>query len=306
MKKSTLTVAIPAFNEQVNISALLYSLIEQKNKINNLKEIVVYSDASTDNTHQIVREISKKHTVVKLKAGKQRKGKYARMSDIFKDCTSDVLVILDADIKLVGTDFLDKLTEIFKKDYKATMIAAHQVLIRPKTIIGKILHTQFVMWDFIRWSVPEYDNANNFYGSATAFRGDFARTLSIPTNLSDPHLYIYLMADRHKGFRYARNAEILQQPISTWKDFNKFLHRTLGKKDPELEKLMDVNTETVHLIPWKYKLKGLYKAFLWQPIYIFPALLVTLYMKLQPQKVDDTPIWNIVTSTKKPIQYAEK
>ncbi len=307
MKKNTLTVAIPAFNEEQNIREMLGSLLEQKSTLCTLKEIIVYSDASTDRTHEIVRNLQKKNPIIKLKIGKKQAGKYLRMNQMFKECTSDILVVLDADIALANVQFLNRLSEVILKDSKAMMVAAHQVLLRPKSFIGKILHTNFVLWDFIRWSVPDYDNANNFYASATAFRMSFAKTINIPTNLSDPHLYLFLVVDKVKGFRYARNAEILQQPISTWTDFNKFLKRSLGKKDSELEKITGVNSETVHIIPLKYKIKGLIQCFRWQPFYTIPALLVSLYMKIRPSgNVDTNAIWDIVTSTKKPIFHAKK
>ena len=304
-KKTTVTVAIPAFNEEKNIDGILQSLLNQNTSSFHFQHILIYSEASTDLTHQKVRDWSKKNPIVKLKAGKTRKGKYLRMGDMFRENTSDVLIVLDADIVLKGTRFLEEIVKVIYKDSLAMMVAAHQVLLQPKTVIGKILHANFLLWDLVRWSVPNYDNANNFYGSATAFRGSFAKTIHVPSQLSDPHLYIYLLADKVKGFRYAQQAEILQQPISTWKDFNKFLDRTLGKKDEELEKMMGVNSETVHLIPWKYKMRGILKSFRLQPLYTIPALLLIVYMKLRPKKTDSTAIWQIVSSTKKPIQYVK-
>jgi len=36
------------------------------------------------------------------------------------------------------------------------------VLLRPDNFIGKIIHTNFALWDFIRLSMPNYDSAANF------------------------------------------------------------------------------------------------------------------------------------------------
>ncbi len=304
MKKPSVSIAIPAYNEETMIESVLLSLVAQKAKKISLTDITIYSDNSTDKTHAIVRSLAKKYTLIKLKASTQRIGKYYRMGQMFAHCTSDALVVLDADIAIVQDNFLEKLVEVLVKDPKATMVAAHQKLIRPKDVMGKILHTHFVLWDFVRWSVLDFQNANNFYGSATAFRGSFARSIKIPKNLTDPHLYLYLLADKVKGFRYTMNAVILQQSISTWSDFEKFLDRPLGKKDEELEKITGVDSETVHLIPWKYKIKGILRCFLWQPIYTFPALALVVYMKIRPAKKTYTSsLWKIVKSTKKPISH---
>lgn len=301
MKKPSLSVAIPAFNEGKNIEVILTSLIKQKRKSFTLKSILVHSDASTDNTCEQVKKLSKKYPEITLKAGKKRQGKYFRMNQIFHDCRTDFLVVLDADIKLVGRHFLDTLVHSLQSDPKALMVAAHQVLLQPSTFIGKVIHANFVLWDLIRWSIPNYDSANNFYGSATAFRGSFARTVHIPSYLSDPHLFIYLSADKYRGFRYCRQAEILQWPISTLKDYRKLLNRSLGKRDILLEKIFNVDTEQVYHVPLKYKVKGVIQALRWQPMYIVLAMMLNFYMqKLRHfTRIDKNAVWDIVTSTKK-------
>lgn len=304
-KKITVTVGIPAYNEEANIKTLLVSLLNQKCNKLILKEIAVYLDASTDNTCETVESIGKKYPIIKLIKGTARKGKYFRVNEAFRNCESDILVILDADIALVGNDFLEKLVDVMVTDPKAMLVAAHQIILRPNTFIGKILYANFALWDQVRWSVPYYHSPSNYYGSATAYRGSFARSVHIPTSLSDPHFYIYLMADRLDGFRYCRDAEILQLPISTLSDFNKFIHRSIGKRDKELEKIFGSNVEKIRFIPNKYKLLGLLKSFLYEPFYTPFALLLILYMKMALFiKPDQSSIWNIVKSTKRPI-YAK-
>lgn len=306
-KKYTLSIAIPAYNEAANIKNLLAALVQQKNTSFSLKEITVYSDGSTDKTGSIVRAFSKKYPQVTLVASKERKGKYFRVNQIFRNCKTDVLIILDADIALAGENCLEKLVTPLLSDPKAMMVAAHNILVRPDNFIGKIIHTNFVLWDNIRLSVPNYDNAANFYGSATGYRGSFARSLIIPDNLTDPHLFIYLAARKVDGFRYCRQAEVLQYPLTTMNDLKKFLNRSIGKKDPVLEKMFNVKIEDVYYFSRRCKLVGLLKTFLWQPLYTPLAIMLSLYIaRFMPAgKRNNSPVWDITVSSKKPLQYAK-
>lgn len=302
-KKVTLTIAIPAYNEEANIELLLLSLLKQKHANFLLKKIVVYTDASADNTPAIVKRLMKKSSIIQLKEGKGRKGKYFRVNQMFHACTTDIIVVLDADIAPGGDHFLEKLVDAMIADPKAQLVAAHQILIRPTGFIPKVIHTSFVMWDFVRLSIPQYDSALNYFGSATAYRGSFARSVYIPKDLLDPHLYIYLAAKKLNGFRYCLSAEILQVPITTIRDLQKFLRRSIGKRDKKLEQLFDIKIADIYFIPRKNKIIGIMKAFLWQPFYTPLALILSFIMAKKAKSIvaDKTPVWDIVTSTKKPI-----
>src|SRR3989344_2537990 len=97
--KLSVIVAVPAFNEEVNVGHILKELLGQKQNNFVLKKVVVYSDASTDETASIVKKVRVKHPIVKLIEGKKRRGKLFRLNQIFKNCqNSDVVVVLDADV----------------------------------------------------------------------------------------------------------------------------------------------------------------------------------------------------------------
>src|ERR1700722_6202075 len=169
MKEITVTIGIPAYNEEQNIENVLLSLMQQKSNTISLQEIIVNSDSSSDKTETIVKRLKKKYPVITLIENKNRKGKYFRVNQLFHSSKSEILVVLDADIALKGEDFLETLVTSLVADKKAVMTAAHVELIRPKGFFAKVIHTKFVFGDFIRLSVPGYDIAANFHGAATAY-----------------------------------------------------------------------------------------------------------------------------------------
>lgn len=302
-KYPTIIIAIPAYNEEANISNILHVLLHQKVKKIRIKEIVVYSDASTDNMNKQVTEFGRKYPIVRLKKGKIRRGKYFRLNQIFKDCKADILVILDADVNLVGNNFLQTLCSILIKDSKAQMVAGRNTLLQPKNFVGKIIYAQQMIWEYVCSSIPNKDNAFNFYGTATAYKGSFVRKLRIPEVILDPHLYIYLSAKKLNGFRYCFEAEALQWCISTIEDLKKFMRRSIGKRDKKLEAMFGSEAVIVYSVNWKHKIVGFLKALATSPFYTMLALLLQVYVTriYSPKRINKSAVWEIVKSSKKPI-----
>jgi glycosyltransferase involved in cell wall biosynthesis len=310
IKKWSVSVGIPAYNEESTIVALLIDVFSQKRRNFFLEQVIVYSDNGTDNTAKIVTELRKKHPELVLIKGRIRKGKYVRVNQLLNRCKSDMMLILDADIAIVGDNFIEKLITVLKKDKQSVMVSTCNTLLRPKTFIGKLLHTHFVVWEFVRLSLPNHNNAANFYGTATAYRGSFARGLIIPSTISDPHLFLYLSANKINGFRYCPDAKVLQWPIMTIKDFKKLLQRSIGKKDPEIERIFQVKTDEIYYFPLRYKMIGFLKALWWQPFYTPLAFLViTILVKFcLAGEANISSVWDITESTKKvlPVLQTEE
>ena len=95
-KKLTVTVGISALNEETNIGTMLRAVLAQRGDNFVLKEIMVISDGSTDNTVGKVREIKDKRITVIV--GKKREGMNTRLNYLFAHFQSDVLIKMDADI----------------------------------------------------------------------------------------------------------------------------------------------------------------------------------------------------------------
>lgn len=297
----TLEVAVPAFNEEVNIGKLLGDIWRQRRRNFIFEGVAVYSDASTDKTVEIVKDFAK-DKAVKVYQGAKQVGKYRKLNQIFRESKADIVVVLDADIGLVGNGFLEKLTKEVVANPDAQMFSAHQRLLKPAGIIPRIIYTSFLYGDNVRLSLPNINCALNYYGSATAYRAGMAKKVRIPKKMLDPHLYLYLMAERLGGFKYCKEAVMVSWPPSTVKDLGKFLRRTLGKEDPMLEREFNLK-EFGYKVPRKYKLIGAVKTFLAEPLYTPFALALSFFMGFWAKrvKVDKTAIWGVLTSTKKPV-----
>jgi|TARA_B110000444_G_scaffold261442_1_gene313655 glycosyltransferase involved in cell wall biosynthesis len=103
----TLTVLVPAFNEENTISE---SLDRLKN-ISIITEILVLDDGSTDNTKQLVRDVALNNNKIKLKHFHTNNGKGAVLNKSREFITSDYVVIHDADLEY----FPEDIEEMFKE-----------------------------------------------------------------------------------------------------------------------------------------------------------------------------------------------
>ena len=144
--KPTVTVGIPAYNEEKNIGNLLLELLNQKQSIFELEKVIVVSDGSTDGTVAKVKII--KNPQVMVIDNLERKGKPYRLNQLFENSKSDTLVILDADTLLQDKLFLEKLMKPVIKQ-KADLTSAGIEELEPKTFIQKMLKASMDFKKFI-------------------------------------------------------------------------------------------------------------------------------------------------------------
>lgn len=306
-KRLTMTIAIPVYNEEQNISNILDSIFRQKQNNFYLEKIVIYNDASTDRTIDIIKQIQKRHLNINVVTYKKQKGKVYRINKCFKDNRSDIVVQLDADIGIVGDLFLENLIEPLLLDSRAQMVSAAQIVLRPGNFVGKIIYASFLMWDFVRLSIPDKDHVQNYYDSATAYRDDFAKKIFIPEEVTDGRLYIYLAAKEIGGFRYSEKAKLVYWSVSTLKDYMSLAGRAFGSSQPYLNKKYKRDVSVEYNIQRKYKIIGLVKSLYHQPLYT-PIAIVFGYVLSQLTKhrpTRKTAMWEIATSTKKTITEKE-
>jgi glycosyltransferase involved in cell wall biosynthesis len=111
MHTPVVSIVIPARNEAVNIRRLLESLILANRRNFFLKEIVVISDGSTDDTVSKIKAIDS--DLVRVIEHKENRGKIVRLNEAFKTITADILLQFDADIVLPNMDIPAQMIQPF-------------------------------------------------------------------------------------------------------------------------------------------------------------------------------------------------
>lgn len=299
----SLTIAIPAHNEEGVILRILESISLQCFDVCSLDKIVVYCDGCSDNTVSNVKEFSENLSNVYYYEGSERIGKTKMLNRIFTENESDFLMVLDADIGLDGVDFIQRFMERAISDSKNVMFAAHQVPLKPKSMIGKFFYSSFLMWDYVRLSMPNKDHVENFYGAATLYKKSFTNNIFIPRYITGMRTYLYLLAKKNGGFSYVRNASIKYWPPHTVSDFIKLTRRVYGSDLSILEEIFGKDVHDVYFIERKYKIRGIAKFAKKHPLYALPALIISFLLirltrRYQRKNFMASGLWDKAKSTK--------
>lgn len=101
MTRTTVTVVIPAYNEQANLARLVrQTLAEPWGAPMTLDRLLIVDDCSHDGTQAMTDDLARAHERVRVIRHGLRGGKNAAMRTGLSVCASDVIVFVDADVAL--------------------------------------------------------------------------------------------------------------------------------------------------------------------------------------------------------------
>lgn len=137
-----ISVVIPLLNEEESIIEL-YDWIARVMKTNNFSYEVVYvDDGSTDNSFEVLKKLSDKHSEVKIIKFRTNHGKSQALNAAFKVTKGDVVITMDADLQ----DSPDEIPELYKliKEDKMHLISGWKK--KRYDPITKTLPTKLFNW----------------------------------------------------------------------------------------------------------------------------------------------------------------
>src|SRR3990167_11331237 len=117
-KLKTLTIGIPAYNEEGNIGVLLKSLLEQKQQSFSIEKILVVCDGCTDGTVDEIKKVAKNNSIVSYRANNKRTGKAVALNTIHKKFNTDYLLTIDADLCFQNKDALEEMVKTLESKKK--------------------------------------------------------------------------------------------------------------------------------------------------------------------------------------------
>lgn len=295
MKQSQIDIGIPAYNEASNIRNLIKSLIGQKNI--SIRKILVFSDGSTDKTNEIVENIrSRKLLLIK---SPKRCGQANAQNIIFEKSTSEVLILINADVKITDKYFLYKLALPITKDHSVCLTSAKTLPVLSTTFFENIISTSHYEKNKLYESISA-DNIYLCHGRARAFSKKLYKNFKFPKIIAED-AYSYLINKKHGfKFKYVPDAEIHFRSPSTLSDHLKQSRRFISgindltnhfEKKKVLEELR---------IPKTKMFKFLARLVMRNPIKAGIFLVVLAFTKMfGGNSVESSHIWQISYSSKK-------
>jgi len=116
MKGFDVSIIIPVYNEEKNISILHSGLNSVMKNINKNYEIIFIDDGSTDNSFKILEKLYKQHKNIRIIKFRSNFGQTAAFNIGFKHAKGDVIVTMDADLQNDPKD-IPKLLNKLKENY---------------------------------------------------------------------------------------------------------------------------------------------------------------------------------------------
>ena len=214
MKKISLSIGIPAHNEEANIGRLLENLLNQPlEDFLILEEIIVVTSGCTDGTEEIVDEFAKKDKRIKHVREEERRGKSSALNLILKNAQDkDILVMPSAD-NLPEKGSLYNLIKPLMKEEKIGCVSSHPTPVNDRnTLFGFIAH---LIWD-LHYALSLNGNVK-LTGEFYALRPSLVK--EIPHVVNDDLCIEYLIKKQDYKIKQALDAISYMKGPETLKDF---------------------------------------------------------------------------------------
>lgn len=299
MKKiqPTITIGIPALNEEANITKLLHDVLAQNTSGFYIEKIVVVSDGSTDRTVERAKNLkNKKITVV---TNSKRQGLSFVQNLIISKSKSDILILLNADIRIPDRKFIQKIAAPIANG-AADLVAPSVAEAEPNTFFEKILHVSTKIKNV---AYESYHDGNNVYtcrGVGRAFSKRLYEKMHFLASVGEDAFSYYFCITNEFVYHFEKSAKIVFRLPGNYSDHKKqsmrfftsqeLLKREFGKR----------------LVTQGYKLNNrvlvasLLKNFIKNPVFTMLYILVFALLKIQAFfNLDQKDHWEISVSSKR-------
>lgn len=303
--KYTLTIGIPAHNEEANIRNMIVSVLKQKGDRFILEQILVVLDGCTDNTLKIAKDLARKHKMIKVIHDGRRYGKAARLNQIHRLNTSQLVGTFDADIVLERDCELEVMVKEFAKNESLRVVAARQYPAKSNTLMGRFSNASFLMLQNASMKWRNGNNIHSLQGSTSILNGKFARSFKYPDTVCDQgYLYLTAIKNGRNGFRFAKDTRIIFRAADTFTDWRKLGARTVIYDKEDISRFFGKRALVNYKMPKKYIYRAIRDVFFRDPIGAFGSVILNYYIRLFPYtaKMRQGGIWETISSSKKSIE----
>ncbi len=297
MKNTTVTIGIPAFNEEANIQALLNDIFDQQTHDFIIEKIIINSDGSMDKTVEICKSIKDERIVVF--DNKERKGLASGQDKIMKNTDSDILVLLNADTRIKDSFFIEKLiTPIILEN--ADMTAPSVAEATPTSFFEKIL---FVSTKIKNAAFETFNEGNNVYtcrGVARAFSKKLYTTINFSTSIGeDAFSYFYCISNKFR-YQFVNNTKIIFKLPGNLNDHSKQSLRFFQSQELLKKEFGEKFVTKSYQLPKSILIKSVTQNFIKNPLLTSLYIVTLFYLKLKSLFIiNPKDKWDTVGSSKK-------
>ncbi len=293
-QKKSVSIGITIYNEEHNIKRLLTSVLNQVENNFRLKEIIVISDGSTDNTIDNALKIRDRR--IHLIIHKERLGKSARLNEIFSVFKGDLLFLIDADILIKNRNLFFNIIKKWGPE-KNQLISIKAEPLKARNFFEACINYSNKIKEDIRY---KWNDGNNFLAFRGCFMGlsrKFAKSIKLDNSLINNDTFIYFSAIRQSyKTKYFPTDLVYYKSPSKWDDHISQSTR-FQNSEQELEEIFSSDLKKQYKIPFSIILRVSIKYFLLNPFYFLGYFI--LYIASKYKRIGEvTSTWDISLTTK--------
>lgn len=298
-----ITIGIPAYNEEINIAALLIGLLAQRTEGFVIDKILVVSDGSTDRTSGFVKLISDPR--IELVEHEKREGLCKTQNDIIERTESDILIIMNADILPADDKCISEIVKPIMRDASIGLVGGNVVSASPNTFFESVIGSSHEFKQSLYENIDHGDTVYLCHGRIRAFSRDLYTRLVWPDPVPEDS-YSYLRCkDAGYKFLYQKSARVLFRSPQTLVDYARQSRRFVdGKKQLGVHFGAQKVNGAFHIPVWLF-VKAFMKFSTHRPMYAALYCLSMLVARLTPFKALNSRQWAISETTKSLLSRAE-
>lgn len=290
------TIGIPAYNEEKNIATLLKALNSQVNI--DITEIIIVDDASSDNTLAEINSVGNSNVTVM--SNRSRMGKNTGLNIIFRHAKTDILILMDADIKLLNNSTLSlACDEVIKNTLSLAALKIEPV--EQPSLISKIVgFGQYLKNNYYEITQVQ-NNIHTCVGRTLILSRNFYSSLTIPQEITGDDAFLYLTCKvRGLNYSYLDSQSIGYKSPTTLADFLKQNVRYVHSKkqlDHYFDKpMLDQEFDISFIEKARVSFKGFYEDTFMYLLYATFYLGAKILALLRKDRISEK--WSPATTTK--------
>lgn len=296
-KKLTITVGIPAYNEQFNIKKLLRMLIVQRHSLYALQKIIVVSDASTDRTDKLVRTLRNKR--IQFITNRRRMGQIYCQNKIFSLVKTDLIVLLEADTLPKNERYMDELIKPFYRNSSIGLVQGNIKALKPKTFLERILNAQSLV--FRKFTMDRERNIEYFASGrgGRVFAKKVYNKLVWPAQVPEDIYALLWCRQRNIKTAFAKKAICLYRRAQTFSDYMRERKKIVAGEKAMKAYMPSRVVLKAYRIPLILKLKMVCYFLITSPVFFFSYIFLQFALKKALKENRFTNYWSPTATTKR-------
>jgi biofilm PGA synthesis N-glycosyltransferase PgaC len=211
----SLTVAIPAYNEEDTLEVTLDSILEAEYPEDKL-EVIVVNDGSTDGTREIAEPYDERGDITLI--NQENQGKGAALNTALENASGEIFACVDADSRLREESLKNVVSRM---DEDTSAVASAMKVEEPENLLQRIQMVEYIVNVFSRKLFQKINSIHVTPGPLSMYRTAHIREIGgfDPESRVEDQEICFRLQKRHRELKHARDGEVYTVAPDNLKDY---------------------------------------------------------------------------------------